>query len=124
MTLGLAPEPGQRSRAEANAEARKAVVRITLKGRTLEVYPAIGPADDRLARRVLGGPISPMLNAGYVFGADSLMDLWWFARVKNGEPGLTLDAVLAEFPTLIDIAEADPDVTFSTPDEVDGHPEA
>lgn len=82
--------------------------------------------DDQVATRQLGRPllhyIEPIL-AGSV-ALDGLAALWWMARRHDGEPDLTYDAVLDEFPTFGEVLERVRIDAFGPDDEeADLHPE-
>lgn len=115
--MATAPEPGARRRADQTAEFKRAGLKITLAGETRELYlAALGPADDLVARREVGFPISPFVERG-TFGADSVLVLWWMARRKNGEPGLRFADVLEQFPSYAALAAADPEIEELDDDE-------
>ncbi len=132
----LAPEPGTPLPGETPAVSpgtAKPFLRITMGGRSLDVHTSqLGPVDDAEARQQTGGPLSPMFEPGYVFGSDTLIALWWFARRRHGEPRLRYRDVVAEFPTVASIYAAEPDITQIDPatetdalvDEVGADPEA
>jgi hypothetical protein len=97
--MATAPKPGARKR----EEAKRATLRIALKGETRELHMSdLGPGDDRVSRAQTGFPVMPYFN-GERFGADSILVLWWMARRKSGEPDLRYAEVEAEFPSYDDL---------------------
>lgn len=77
------------------------LLEMVIGGRTLVLdFDELGPADDTFARGHIGVPVSAFqgLNA-LTMGADVVLMMWCLARRKAGEPGLTYDRVVREFPT-------------------------
>jgi hypothetical protein len=103
----MAKAPPTRTEAEVEAAGKRVAVRITLKGRDpIELsIDDLGPADDLVARKQCGLPVTPFIE-GESFGADSLLILWWMARRKEGEANLRFEDVLKEYPTYRDIEAA------------------
>jgi hypothetical protein len=97
--MATAPKPG----AARKAEAQRTALRIKLNGTTHVLHASdLGPADDRIARRETGFPVSYYFNQEK-FGADSLLVLLWTARRKAGEADLLYAEVEKEFPTYADL---------------------
>lgn len=100
--MALAPVPGVGKR----QSVERSGMRITLGSRTVTLHLAdLGPADDLVARKETGLPVTPFF-AEDRFGMDSLLIVFWMARRKSGEPNLRFQAVLDEFPSYNSISES------------------
>jgi len=111
----------------ADADAMKSAlsqkVTISQGGRTLSFSLGdLGPRDDLACRKATGWNVAELLNAEQVGGLE-LLAIWWLARRQNGEPDLTFDEVMDEFPTISDIIAAGFDSPQVDDDEATG-PEA
>jgi hypothetical protein len=97
--MAKAPTPGVSRRAEA-VDAAKQITRITVKGETLDV--AIGnlpmTIKNRVRKQCDGLPLSAFWSSSSSIDEDSLIVLWWVARMVNGENALTLQAVEESWP--------------------------
>lgn len=84
-------------------------IRMKFKGKPFELALSdIGPGDDEVARRQAKRTLSGAMMAAEASGLIDLSDLYlfvWFSRRKNGEPGLTYQQMLAEFPTYADFLD-------------------
>lgn len=112
--MAQAPTPGVGRRTKQAAELETALTQkltIAQGGRELSFSLGdLGPRDDLECRRATGWNVTELLGADQISGAEVLA-LWWLARRHNGEPALTFDEVLDEFPTNGDIIAAG----FSSP---------
>lgn len=116
--MAKAPKPGAARKAEEMTKARRRALVITLNGASHTLHMAdLGPEDDLAARRQTGMPISSFIGDD-IFGADSMLVLWWMARRKAGERRLAFSKVLAQFPTFESINDADPSVEAVEDDDV------
>lgn len=99
--MAKAPIPGVSARAAAS-DAAKRTMTITLEGQPpVVVTPGNVPFGERLAvRKATGIPYEAFLGGEDKIGLDSVQVLWWLGRRASGEPGLTFDAALAEWPDL------------------------
>lgn len=115
--MATAPTPGVGKRmAQSDALKTALAQRVTIAqgDRVLSFSLGdLGPRDDLACRKATGWNVAELLNAEQVGGLE-VLGIWWLARRQNGEPALTFDEVLDEFPTLGDILNAG----FSSP-EVD-----
>ena len=59
----------------------------------------LGPGDDLVSRQQTGYPVGHFLET---FSSDSMVVVIWMARRKSGEPNLSFQAVLADYPTYDD----------------------
>jgi hypothetical protein len=123
--MAKAPRPTAEPRhvlTDQRDRARRSYLVVTLGGRSLELWPSkLGPGDDDISRRQAGTPISGLIpqvfSGDYIVGGDTVLLLWWMARRKNGEPGLSWRQVLAEYPTNSDLEDANPDLDLVVPDD-------
>ena len=115
-----AARPRPRDRQPKQQQAPKAKkLRLTFDGKVYDISPSqLGPGDDLVTRQQVGFPLMPFLRED-VFGADSILILLWTGRRKNGEPNLTFNDVLAEYPTY----EALENIDFEI-ESIDEDPEA
>ena len=81
----------------------------------------IGPRDDLMCRRETGFPVSPFFDSER-FGTDSLLILYWVARVKSGDKNLRFEEVLTKFPNMKAIEEADFKIVSEEDDAADEDP--
>lgn len=97
--MATAPTPGVGRRSQ-ETKTNKAILQITLKGETKLIAPNNLPfAVNVKIRKACGGmPLLAFWNGETAIGEDSLQVLWWAARLVNGEPNLTLDTCLEEWP--------------------------
>jgi len=111
-----APKPGQRRHDEAQA-ASVLTMNVTVKGETLSFCPNALPFRVQVAvRKASGGlPWTSFWNGENAVGEDSLMVMWYVARLVNGE-NVTMDMVQADWWALSD---GDFDFTITEPDDVD-----
>lgn len=99
---GLAPVPG----AKKQDAVRRVGIRISVRGLEWTLHLSdLGPADDLVARKETGLPVTPFIQEDR-FGMDSLLVLYWTVRRKNGEPTLRFSEVLEEFPSYESIGDA------------------
>lgn len=115
-TQAKAPKPGQRRQDEAQA-ASVLTMNVTVKGDTLSFCPNALPFKVQTAvRKASGGlPWTAFWNGENAVGEDSLMVMWYVARLVNGE-NVTMDKVEREWFAL---GDGDFDFTITEPDDVD-----
>lgn len=140
MGKASAPDPGRVERMQEvgaiespfeveddeKAEAAPHVLKITIGGKTLalDFDEDLGPGDDTYSRAHIGVALSAAMGLGALsMGTDVLLMLWCVARRKHGEPNLTYERVVAEFPNNAALRDADPSAAWLTDDEVAGNPE-
>jgi hypothetical protein len=87
--MATAPIPGRNGQTAPR-------FRITIRGDTLEI-PAQLPIGEKFAVRTATGV--PYGQFFATFDEDSLCVLWWLARRHNGEPRLSWQQHLTEWPT-------------------------
>jgi hypothetical protein len=102
-------------------------VQLTYGDRTLTLArSAVGPADDRMARQQAGMTVTGVFNAGLYaaqtgnvlpIGADMALVLWWVARRKAGEHGLSYMQVEGQFPSVDDVDDIHAEWIVDTPDD-------
>tara|TARA_R110000868_G_C10899162_1_gene764198 strand:+ start:346 stop:711 length:366 start_codon:yes stop_codon:yes gene_type:complete len=121
--MATAPRPGVAKR-QAATQAAQRVLRITVKGETFSLCPENVPFHEQIAvRKACGGlPLSSFWGGGTVIAEDSLQVLFWLARRAGGEPSLSLQTVLAEWPSPLN--PADFDIVLEDPTEDDTDPES
>jgi hypothetical protein len=106
MQPRLAPKPGSR----AADEAARQFLRITVKGNTYDLMPALEMNERFVVRLATGGlPFEAFMprETAREIGEDSLFILWWVARRQNGEPALPFKQAQAEWSTLVLNEEGD-----------------
>ena len=114
------PKP-RGSKVTAEKKPQRRILKITIGDRTLILEPdKLGPGDDLITRQATGFALLPFVQSEVVFGADSLLILWWTARRKNGEPMLSFAQVLAEYPTYEKLNAAG----FNVVEDIEDDPEA
>jgi len=121
--MAKAPRPGTTPTASKADDAKRVALQIRFDSETYLLHiDDIGPEDDRIARREIGHPITPLIDEGYEFGADSILDLVWLARRKAGETNLRYGALVQQYPSIRAIAAAEPEISAIEEDdgEVDG----
>lgn len=120
--------PGTTSDNEA-VEAAQRVLTVTLQGRTLSFCPDNIPFQCRARfRKGTGGlPFEKYWDSEMSFGVDTLQAMWWMACMVNGELGLTIGQVEAEWPNPLEDNDWDARITgpgIPDDDEDDDNPEA
>ncbi len=107
--MAKAPTPGVSKRMKAAADLDAALsqkVSIAANGRELSFSLGdLGPRDDLACRKATGWSCGELLNVDTI-GPAEVLAVWWLARRHNGEPTLTFDDVLDEFPTNKHIIDA------------------
>jgi pyruvate formate-lyase activating enzyme-like uncharacterized protein len=111
-----APKPGQRAHDEA-AAASVLTMNVEVKGQTLHFCPNALPFRVQVAvRKASGGlPWTAFWNGESAVGEDSLMVMWFVARLANGER-VTMEQVEREWLAL---GDGEFDFSITEPDEVD-----
>lgn len=95
--MARAPKPGSTPNAKAVA-ARRTGIQMRVRDDThLINFADLGPRDARIFRKATGMPLRTVLDRES-FDIDSICQLVWLHRVRNGEPGLTLEEVEDGFP--------------------------
>lgn len=90
---------------------------LTLCGSTLEMPTAIQFKEKFAVRAATGLPLAAFWGGENKIDEDSLQILWWLMRRYNGEPRLSLDVVMDEWPVNL----TEDDVTFEVIED-DGEP--
>lgn len=108
--MASAPKPGVGARIAAADELDQALgqkVTIGRKGADPLTFSFgdLGPRDDMACRKATGWNVAELVGVEQVSGFEVLA-IWWLARRHNGEPDLTFDEVLDEFPTNAEIIAA------------------
>lgn len=107
--MAKAPVPGVVKRMEQSADIDAALSqKVTIARGDQELSFSIGdlgPRDDLACRKATGWNVTELLAVDQIGGLEVLA-IWWLARRHNGEPALTYDEVLDEFPTNGDIIAA------------------
>lgn len=121
--MATAPRPGAGKRRAATQAAQR-VLRITLKGETFSICPDNIRFSEQVAvRKACGGlPISSFWGGDTVIAEDSLQIMFWLARRASGEPSLSLQTVLNEWPSPLN--PNDFDIVLEDPEEDDNDPES
>lgn len=102
--MAKAPKPGS-TPSSSNAQVTGMIIRHGDKEYPLNLED-LGPEDDLVCRRATGMPISPFFGQD-VFGTDSLLMMYWFARRKSGDLNLRYEDLLKTFPTFKSVEDAD-----------------
>jgi hypothetical protein len=92
--MATAPKPGARRKTQEAA----AVVRLTLKGETLEMPRQITIEERFAVQAATKYPLEFWWSDEDRISDTSLCVLWWLARRHNGEPRLAWKQHLAEWP--------------------------
>lgn len=114
--MAKAPTPGAAQRAE-KAPPAPVTLRMTLRGKTLELVQNITTQEKFAVRYATGLPYDAFVANQHTIGEDTFIVFWWLARRQNGEPNLPFQQAMADWPT--DLTEDDLEVVEVTEDEGD-----
>lgn len=119
--MAQAPRPGV-SRRDEETKAAQAVMALRIKDETRTLAIGSIPLQERLiCRRVTGLPVNAFIGQNQ-FDIDSLQVIWWLAGRAAGDPFLTLDKVVDEWPD--DLTPDDFELSVDEPDDGADDPEA
>ena len=117
--MAKAPKPGSTPSAQVDKDGKRTGLIVKCGDKEYRLNPVdIGPRDDLMCRRETGFPVSPFFDSER-FGTDSLLIIFWVARVKSGEKTLRFEDVLAQFPNMTSIEEAGFEIVAEEEDEED-----
>jgi len=119
--MATAPTPGVGQRAE-NATAARTSMTLTIRDESHSFAPNNLSLEERMwLRKQTGGlPLEAFWAGELAIGLDSIQVLWCLARRADGEKGLTLAQVAADWP--VDLIGDEIDVKID--DGVGENPEA
>ena len=111
--MAQAPLPG----ASQHAPPSPTTLRMTIRGKTLELVQNISTQEKFAVRFATGVPYDSFVAGEGRIGEDTFIVFWWLARRQNGEPNLPLQQVMDEWPT--DLKPDDLEVVEVSDDEGD-----
>lgn len=121
-----APTPGGPGTTRDNeaVESAQRVLTVSLRGESFSFSPDNIPfgVRSRIRRGTGGLPFMAYWNGETSFDVDTLQVMWWTARMVNGDLGLTIEQVVSEWPTPLNLE--DWDVKISGPGIDDDEPDA